>query len=260
MKIMKDHLNAAGLRVEGRTNDWVTTTCSRIDGWVDWWMHVGSNLRRTVEIYRLNSENTVTVNICVGLFSFRLLHLFFSFRPFFLISLFILILSIWHRSHLCYQSFLIFIYPRSLWFHCFIEISCWLDPRRLSLPQSRRGLNSLFAPVRSLLCVFLSPARMRASFVVSSFLVASALKKSIHHHNAGKNVIVWKIVTVYATNIASGSIPSVTVSEAIESAKFVTIAKLLLFRGSQQCPNSKPKLQTPDMPVTASSGLEWLNI
>lgn len=84
MKIMKDHLNAAGLRVEGKTNDWVTTTCSRIDGWVDWWMHVGSNLRRTVEIYRLNSESTVTVlDICVGLFSFRLLHLFLFSVPFF---------------------------------------------------------------------------------------------------------------------------------------------------------------------------------
>lgn len=63
---------------------------------------------------------------------------------------------------------------------------------------------------------------MRASIVVSSFLVADALEKPIHHHNAGEDAIVWKTVTVYATNIASGNIPSVTVSEAIESAKFVT--------------------------------------
>lgn len=45
---------------------------------------MGSNLRRTVEIYRLNSESTVTVlDICVDLFSFRLLHLFLFSVPFF---------------------------------------------------------------------------------------------------------------------------------------------------------------------------------
>lgn len=63
---------------------------------------------------------------------------------------------------------------------------------------------------------------MRASIVVSSFLVAGALGKPINHDNAAENAIVWKTVTVNATNIASGSIPSVTVSEAIKSAKSVT--------------------------------------
>ncbi len=69
---------------------------------------------------------------------------------------------------------------------------------------------------------------MRGSIVVSSFLVAGALGKPINRDNAGEDAIVWKTVTVYATNIASGSIPSVTVSEAVEIAKSVTEAAIVV--------------------------------
>lgn len=55
-----------------------------------------------------------------------------------------------------------------------------------------------------------------------------ALGKPIKRDNADEGAIVWKTVTVYATNIASGSFLIVTVSEAIYITKSVTEAAILI--------------------------------
>ena len=120
----------------------------------------------------------------------------FFFPSLFLISLFILILSIWHRSHLCYQSFWILIYPQSFWFHCFIEL---VRPASFILTTIAPKFEFSLCTSQSFIVCFLvasQDACLNRRFVL---LGAIALEKPIHHHNAGKNAIVWKTVTVYAT-------------------------------------------------------------
>lgn len=221
-------------------------------------MHVGSNLRRTVEIYRLNSESTVTVlDICVGLFSFRLLHLFLFSAPFFnfsfyshLINLASItpLLSIFLDSYLSTVS-LVSLLHRDL---LLVRPASFI----LTTIASRFEFFSLHQS--DLYCVFF--CRQPGCVPQSSFRPSWGplhSKRLFTITMLAKTPLFGKPSrSMLLTNIASGSIPSVTVSEAIESAKFVTIAKLLLFRGSQQCPNSKPKLQTPNMPVKASSRLD----
>lgn len=56
---------------------------------------------------------------------------------------------------------------------------------------------------------------MRASIVVSSFLIAGALGKPIKRDYVYEDVTVWKTVTAYAANLATESIPAVTVSKAV---------------------------------------------
>lgn len=60
---------------------------------------------------------------------------------------------------------------------------------------------------------------MRASIVVSSFLIAGALGKPVKRDYVYEDVTIWTTVTVYAANIATESIPAVAVSKAVGTAK-----------------------------------------
>lgn len=60
---------------------------------------------------------------------------------------------------------------------------------------------------------------MRASIVVSSLLIAGALGKPIKRDYVYEDVTVWTTVTVYAANIATESIPAVTMSTAVGTTK-----------------------------------------
>lgn len=164
------------------------------------------------------------LGFCVGPFSFRLLQLFLLSVHFFLFLFFSSSINLASITTFVINPFLILIYPLSLRFHCFIGLSSASQTASFvhSFHNRVEGLKSRFAPVKSSSCVFLSPAKMRASIVVSFFLVAGALGKPINHHNDSEDAIVSKTVTVYATSIASGGIPRVTVSEAVKSAKSVT--------------------------------------
>lgn len=57
--------------------------------------------------------------------------------------------------------------------------------------------------------------KMRASIVVSSFLIAGALGKPIKRDYVYEDVTILTTVTVYAANIVTESIPTVTVSKAV---------------------------------------------
>lgn len=60
---------------------------------------------------------------------------------------------------------------------------------------------------------------MRAPIVVSAFLIAGALGKPIKRDYVYEDVTIWTTVTVYAANIATESIPTVTVSKAVGTTK-----------------------------------------
>ena len=60
---------------------------------------------------------------------------------------------------------------------------------------------------------------MRASIVVSSFLIAGALGKPVKRDFVYEDVTIWTTVTVYPAKIATESIPAVTVSKAVGIAK-----------------------------------------
>lgn len=60
---------------------------------------------------------------------------------------------------------------------------------------------------------------MRASIIVSSFLIAGALSKPIKRDYVYEDVTIWMTVTVYNANIATEIISNVTVSKAVDSTK-----------------------------------------
>ena len=77
---------------------------------------------------------------------------------------------------------------------------------------------------------------MRAPIVFSSFLIAGALGKPIKRDYVYEEVTIWTTVTVFAANLATESIPTVTVSKAVGTTK--TEAAIAIAIPTDEIPSS----------------------